>query len=369
MNKSLLLCIIFFQFLLLTTWGQIGGKSSFSFMKLPFSARAEAVGGRAYSILDDDVSLFLQNPALINAKMHHNISIGYESYFGGTNMASAAYGRHFDKIGTFAGGIQYINYGRFTAADEAGNIEGKFTAANYMISGGFSREFAKLLSIGINMKLGVSQYESYSAVGLGFDIGAAYISKSRLFVTSILIRNAGFQLKGFTQGKREGLPFEFSVGASHEFGKVPIRLSVTAHNLQQPNLTFINPEESNQLDLSGQPTVNKPKLSQKIMSHFVIGAEVFPFKKLISLRLGYDFLRRYEMKAAARGGTVGLSWGIGLKIHRFELNYSRNAYHLAGSPNVLNLNIKLGPMPKFSLKKKKKENSNPDKTTKEQNNP
>lgn len=340
-------------------FAQIGGKSTFSFMKLPFSARAEALGGRAYSILDDDVSLYLQNPSLINKNMHNALSIGYQSYFGGINMGSVSYGRHFDKVGTFAGGVQYVNYGKFTGADEAGNITGKFTAADYMFSAGLSREFAKLFSVGVNLKLGVSQYEAYTAVGLGFDIGASYISKSRLFVTSLLVRNAGFQMKGFSQGLREPLPFEFSVAASHEFGKVPIRLSVVAHNLQQPNLTHINPADANQLDLSGQPTQTGPKMSQKIMSHFVIGAEVFPFKKLLSFRIGYDFLRRYEMKADARGGTVGLSWGVGLKIHRFELNYSRNAYHLAGSPNVLNLNVKLGPMPKFSLKKKAKDSPKP----------
>lgn len=355
MNKTYLASISVFCLCTFSSVAQTGGKSAFSFMKMPFSARAEAIGGRAYSLLDDDVSLYLQNPALINEKMHHSLSIGYESYFGGTNMASVSYGRHFNKVGTFAGGIQYVNYGRFTAADEAGNITGKFTAADYMLSGGFSRGFGKYFSLGVNMKFAVSQYESYTSVGLGFDVGAAYISKSRLFVTTLLVRNAGFQMKAFTQGLREPLPFEFSVAASHEFGKVPIRLSVSAHNLQQPNLTFINPDETTQLDLSGQPTVTQPKLGQKIMSHFVIGAEIFPFKKLISVRVGYDFLRRYEMKAASRAGTVGLSWGIGLKIHRFELNYSRNAFHLAGSPNVLNLNIKLGPMPKFSLKKKPKE--------------
>lgn len=359
MKKYFLFFALIYTLLPGLNFAQIGGKSAFSFMKLPFSARAEALGGRAYSVLDDDVSLYLQNPSLINSNMHHNLSIGYESYFAGTHIGSVSYARHFDKIGTFAGGIQYINYGRFVAADEAGNVYGKFTAADYMISGGMSREIGKLFRIGANIKLAVSQYESYNAFALGFDIGASYVSKSRLFVTSLVLRNAGVQLKNFSQGIREPLPLEFSFAASHEFGKVPIRLSLVAHNLQQPDMSYINPQDANQLDLSGNPIPNKPKLSQQIMSHFAIGAEIFPFKKLISLRMAYDFMRRYEMNTDARSGTVGLSWGIGLKIHRFELNYSRNAYHLAGSPNVLNLNIKLGPMPKFSLKRKKEKESDP----------
>lgn len=333
---------------------QIGGNSAFAFMKMPFSARAEALGGRAYSVLDDDVSLYTLNPAMINPKMHHRASFTYVNFFSGINMGSAAYARHFDKVGTFAGGIQYINYGNFTAADESGNITGKFNAADYMISGGLSRSFGNYFTVGVNTKLAVSQYESYSAVALGFDLGAAYISKSKLFVTSLLVRNVGMQLKTFTQGVREPLPFEFSVAASHEFGKVPVRLSVVAHNLQQPDLSYVNPQDNNQVDLSGQPVNNKVTLSSKILRHFVIGAEIFPFKKLISVRVAYDFMRRYEMKADARGGTVGLSWGVGLRIHRFELNYSRSAYHLAGSPNVLTLNVKLGPMPKIAKKPKVK---------------
>ncbi|MBL0912695.1 MAG: type IX secretion system protein PorQ [Bacteroidia bacterium] len=349
-HSFLLLCTLLCGFNGL--YAQIGGSSAFAFMKMPFSARTEALGGRVYSVLDDDVSLYTQNPAMINPRMHHRTSFTYVNFFSGINMGSAAYARHFDKVGTFAGGIQYINYGNFTAADENGNITGKFNAADYMISAGLSRSFGKFFTVGLNTKFAVSQYESYSAIALGFDLGAAYVSKSKLFVTSIVLRNVGMPLKVFTQGVREPLPFEFSIGASHEFGKVPVRLSVVAHNLQQPDLSYINPQNNNQVDLSGQPVENKVSLSSKILRHFVIGAEVFPFKKLISVRVAYDFMRRYEMKADARGGTVGLSWGVGLRIHRFELNYSRSAYHLAGSPNVITLNVKLGPMPKVVKKPK-----------------
>jgi hypothetical protein len=32
-------------------------------------------------------------------------------------------------------------------------------------------------------------------------------------------------------------------------------------------------------------------------------------------------------------GTVGFSWGFGLKISKLHFSYARSAYHLAGSPN------------------------------------
>jgi hypothetical protein len=48
------------------------------------------------------------------------------------------------------------------------------------------------------------------------------------------------------------------------------------------------------------------------------------------------------MKVVSRPGTVGFSWGIGLKVSKFSFSYSRAAYSLAGSPNFISVSTNLG---------------------------
>jgi hypothetical protein len=77
------------------------------------------------------------------------------------------------------------------------------------------------------------------------------------------------------------------------------------------------------------------------MRHIIIGGEFIP-AKFLSIRFGYNYLRRDEMKVASRPGSVGFSWGIGLNVSKFSFSYSRAAYHLTGSPNYISVSTNLG---------------------------
>lgn len=338
---------------------QIGGDATMRFLSMPFSARAEAVGGKAYAIMDNDVSLAWQNPSLLTNKMHQRASFTYVNYFKGVNLGAASYAHSFDKskINVW-GGIHFVNYGKFTAADEAGNITGNFNVGDYAVTAGVSRPFGQYFNIGINARFNFSQMLNYFSMGAGMDLAASYISRNKLFVTSVLVRNVGMQFVTFTRGNREPLPMDLAVAVSHEFDKLPLRLSVVAYNLQKPDMSYTDPALAEQLDLAGQPLYKGPSLASKIMSHFTLAAELYPFKRIISLRVGYNFQRRYELKPTERGRMVGLTYGVGVRIHRFEINFSRAEYFTAGaSPNTLTLNINLGNHVK---REKKVPSSQPD---------
>jgi hypothetical protein len=322
---------------------QIGGGTAAGFLRLPFSARAEAVGGRAYSIYDNDVSLAFQNPAMLNEQMHNRASFTYVNHFG-TNMGAASYARTLEKSKVNVwGGIHFIDYGKFTQADETGMITGNFSVGDYAVSGGASRSFGKYFNIGMNARFYFSHMADLFSMGAGVDLGAAYISKSKLFVTSVVVRNIGAQWVTYTPGNRESIVPEVSIAASHDFDKLPLRLSVVCHNLQTPDMSYRDSAQLAQTDLAGQPLYKGPTLASKIMSHFSFGAELYPFKRIIALRVGYNLQRRYELKPGVRGRAVGLSYGVGVRINRFEINFSRAEYFITGaSPNTLTLNINLG---------------------------
>ncbi len=92
------------------------------------------------------------------------------------------------------------------------------------------------------------------------------------------------------------------------------------------------------------------------MRHFIFSTEL-TIARRIMLRAGYNYGRRQEFKVASRPGTVGLSWGIGIKVNRFVFSYSRAAYHQAGGTNQISIMTNLGPHikgPKRTRKKKAK---------------
>ncbi len=76
------------------------------------------------------------------------------------------------------------------------------------------------------------------------------------------------------------------------------------------------------------------------MRHLVIGGEFMPTRNF-SLRVGYNYRRRQEMKINSKLGTVGFSWGLAFRVSRFHFSYSRSAYHLVGSPNYITISTNL----------------------------
>ena len=66
------------------------------------------------------------------------------------------------------------------------------------------------------------------------------------------------------------------------------------------------------------------KFTQKLLPHFDIAGEL-SIGKFLQLRAGYNPQRRYELKVDSLG-MVGFSWGLGLKLSHFYINYGRATY-------------------------------------------
>ncbi len=323
-------------------FAQVGGQNIYSFLNLPNSARVQALGGSAIAFRDDDVNQAYQNPGLINSSMASRVSLTYVNYFAGINFGNAAYAFNVIKAGTAALSMQYINYGTFERADQTGQVTGQFTAGEYCLTAGFGRKIDSLFTVGVNLKTIISNLESYSSFGMAVDLGASYMSPDKLFEASVLMKNFGYQFHSYVDGNRETLPFELQLGLSKKLKHVPLRFSFVAHNLEQPIMSYEDPLKPTQSvdPLTGDTVINKIGVGNKILRHAILGTE-FNITKGLSFRLGYNYQRRQEMKVDGRLGTVGLSWGIGVKIYKFSLAYARSAYHLAGSPNQITVSAKI----------------------------
>lgn len=315
---------------------QTGGKGAFQFLTLPASPRGAAMGGALLSTNDNDLSLALANPSLIARGMNNRISLNFVDFYGDINYGFVSYSRTFNKFGSFAASVQYIDYGAFTYADDTGLSSGMFKAGESAIVFGWGRRLDSLFSIGANLKTILSNLESYSSFGLAVDVSATYHTPDGLTAT-LVASNIGRQITTFSSSA-EALPFNLQFGVSKKLTHVPLRYSILLTHLNRWDLRFNDPLKNSLNPITGE-TAKEDKLGNlldNVMRHVVIGAEITPVRAL-SLRLGYDYRLRQELKVDARTSTVGFSWGLGIHVARFQFNFARRTYHLEGSPNFIGL--------------------------------
>lgn len=321
---------------------QNGVNKVFSFLELSNSSRLTALGSNMASIHDNDVSLVLSNPSYICDSMHSALALNYTNYFSDINYGFVTYSHTFEKAGSFAASVQYLNYGNFQETDIYGNVLGNFNAYDMALTMGWGRKLHDNFSIGANAKFIYSDLYKAVSSGVAVDVAGSYFNDDKYLSATLVVRNIGRQLNTYFQGVSEPLPFDVQLGVSKRLLHMPLRFSLLAHHLHRWDIRYDNPADVEYDPLTGE-LIEERKLSafgDKLMRHFVIGAELVPGKSF-SFRIGYNYQRRKELTVDSRLSTVGLSWGFGLRIKKFYFSYARSAYHLAGSPNVITLSTKI----------------------------
>lgn len=328
---------------------QIGGSTTYRFLNLPISPRVGALGGNFVAIADNDLAVGLSNPSMISKEMHNGISLNFVDYFADVNYGFASYSRTYEKIGSLAASVQYLNYGSFTYTDETGVLDesaGEFTGNEMAFVLGWGRRLDSLFSIGANLKAISSNLETYNSFGMAVDVAGSYHARSG-FTASLVARNIGRQLTTYTPDNVESLPFEIQFGISKKLKHLPFRYSILLTNLQKWDLSYDDPADETVDPFTGEvKTKSKAgEFADNAFRHFVIGGEFIPTRNF-SFRLGYNYQRRQEMKVDSKKGMVGFSWGFGFRVSKFNFSYARSAYHLSGSPNMLSIAFNLSDFAK-----------------------
>jgi hypothetical protein len=171
--------------------------------------------------------------------MHHKLAVNYVNYYSGINYGYAAFATKLKGRGMFAGGIHYLNYGKFEGADESGNHTGTFRAADYSVNFSYARAIDSLFTAGITVKSAYSDLEANHSTAMAFDIGISYSSKDKLFGAGLIVRNTGWQMsKYYPFGDREPMPFNFMAGITQGLRYAPLKFFVTAEHLRNGYLTI-----------------------------------------------------------------------------------------------------------------------------------
>ncbi len=330
-----------------TISAQSGGNSAYDFLNLTNSARIAALGGQQISLFDDDLNVVFHNPSLLNEQMNNQVVLNYVNYFAGVNYGYASYAWNTGKPYTLAAGIHYVNYGEFIEANESGIQQGTFNAADYAFNLFYSRSlFDSLLRVGLNIKPLYSDLETYNSLGLAIDGGLTYYNPDKLFSAALVIKNAGMQIKKYYHAQnREPLPFEIQIGITKGLSHAPFRFSIIGQQLQNWDLKYKTEkeleEENNQILLGEAPGSNPMgDFADNLMRHIIFGLEFLPSKNF-NVQLGYNYKRRQEMKINEKAATVGFSWGFGIRVKKFQINYGRSSYHLARGTNHFSITTNL----------------------------
>lgn len=320
LKKSFLLFLGAVIFIQVVGFSQFNGNYSFDFLDAGFNARVAASGGSNVSFRDDDVNFFQYNPALLNAKMHKTASINFVPYFADVKATSVAYADQIKGFGSVGASLNYISYGKFKGFDESGNQTADFTSNSTVFALSHARQSGNF-SFGVNLKFAGSSIANYGSFGTFIDLGGAFVHPKQELVIGLAIRNVGFILKNYTFGSESTMPLNAVLGISFKPKHAPIRISVTASQLNNP--TF------------GE---QKLPVAQAILRHFSLGSELL-LGKGFHIRAGYNFQQRGELSTETKVGAAGLYLGAMIKVKMIQVAYTWGAYSVKGGTHFLTLNV------------------------------
>lgn len=330
-------CLFLLLILPYFSFTQVGVRNIYEFLELPVSARVTALGDYLISVYEDDANLAYQNPALLNDSSRTQINFSQNFHLKDIRNGYFSYADYIPSIElNIHGGIQYINYGSFQGADEFGNLSGEFEASEMAFVVGASRTLNERFAIGSNLKYIFSSFESYRSQGMAMDLGGLYHNEEKRFSIGINFRNIGGQFTTYSN-QREPLPFNMMIGFSKRLEHLPLRFSVTAHHLHRWNILYDDPnEENNTLFEAGAEPSRLGLFIDNGFRHLVFNGEflIGPGGPL-RLRVGYNHLRRSELRDYNFRSLAGFSGGFGIKARKWRVDYGFGIYHLTGSVHHL----------------------------------
>lgn len=318
-----------------------GGQHVFKFMTLSPSARITALGGAQIAVRDDDPAFAAANPAALNPLMDGHLTFQHNFFLTDIQHGYAAYAANLPKLGfTVHGGLQYMSYGDIKQADEFGNVTGKVKAAETAFTIGAARQLTERISLGLNVRFGVSTLDVYQASALATDLGAMYVDTASRFTAAIVLRNLGTELATYGD-VREKLPYDLQAGFSKRLKHLPFRITVIAHHLNQWDIRYDDPnaQSDDVLLFGGEQTKSQGNSGiDNFFRHFIFSGEfLLGRNEAFRLRIGYNHLLKKELSVKNYRSLAGFSGGVGFKISRFRLDVGYGSYHLAGG--VLHVGI------------------------------
>jgi len=322
--------IITIYFLLLSTFSLFAqeGKSTFDFLQLPNSVRANALGGTNISIIENDLSLVNQNPAFLGQEMDLTISASYLSYIADIGMGNIMFAKALGERSAWGVGFLYTNYGKMLETNSESIVLGDLKAADICGNIFFSRDLSERLRGGVAVKFVYSDYAYNTSIGLGVYLGLSYYNPDKNLSLGLTGKNLGRQVKAY-ETELTNLPWDIQFGISQKLSNAPIRYSITGVQLNRWKTYNLEGDEDS--------------FGKNLFKHFVFGVD-FILSDNFWAGIGYNVKRSSDLHLNEGSKLSGFSIGAGLKVKAFSFGCSFGQYHPSSTSLMFNVSTSLAEM-------------------------
>jgi hypothetical protein len=263
----------------------INPNSAVAFPILSSGIGSRAVGmGESFAAVADDFSAVYYNPAGLAQIWQPQLFLNHESYLGSSIYETAGFIDPL-KAGTLALGLSYLNYGSIDLRDSNGNLLGQYSPFDMDARGAFGFPLANDLYFGLGTEWLRQQITNNVYTALVWNFGF-FLKPSPRLSFGLGIQNLGIENFNYD------LPTAIIGGAAY--------------------LISLAPKDNHTLLLSASGD-----FSLESVSSLNAGFE-YTFSHNYFLRGGYA----YDIQNQGLGWEQGLSFGAGVKINQFKLDYS-----------------------------------------------
>ena len=151
-----------------------------------------------------------------------------------------------------------------------------------------------------------------------------------------MFTNLGGQLKKFNDTS-VSLPWDLRLGYTQTLSSVPIRLSITAHDLTKWKMPYYKKPDNN---IENEPFEIHDSFTSNLFRHLTFGVEYAASSKFY-LALGYSYKTRSDMTTYSRNFLSGFSIGAGMRAKMLGFGIALAQPHVGGTTFMLNLNCNI----------------------------
>ncbi len=273
------------------------GTTALNFLKLGVGVRAIGMGG-AFSAVADDASCIYWNPAGLVQLEDNQVEFMHTNYLLGINYEYIVLAQKLDEKSALGVSFGWLDSGdiKRTTINEPGGTGEYFAAKDTVATLGTARKMGENLFLGVGIKFMAENLDDQQAQTWAVDLGSIINLTPELYLSGG-IQNLGGKMTFMEEEER--LPLNYRVGIAYKPSSNGFILA---------------------LDLN-QPVDNE--LCVNIGTEFNNGP--------LALRGGYA-------SGPADIGS-GFSFGFGLKLLQFGLNYAWVPYGKLGDVHRVSLNI------------------------------
>lgn len=313
------------------------GSDGYSFLNMPFSSHVFGMGGTNIALIDDDVALADQNPALIGPEIENQMAASYMYYMSSGHFAGFRYGNAAGKHGGWALGLRYTNYGKFEGYDEFGTPTGSFNANDVILEGTYARDITSRWRGGANFKIIYSGYANYQAFALAADLGVNYYDEEHDLSFSAVLKNMGGQIQRFDK-RYARVPFDIQLGYMQSIASSDFSISITAYNLTRWNIPYYSYNKEGEEILT-----RKHGFVSNLFRHLIFGVQYQPSEKFY-ICLGYNYKTHSDLSSFNSNFLSGFSAGLGFNTRGFGMGVSYAMPHKSASSLMVNLSYTIGEL-------------------------